>query len=400
MRLLYLTLFPPSADAPHGGARAIAQTIRAMAERHEVALVHFQVDGETPVGSALRECGVRITAVPRLGDHGPLARRIVRGLRLGAAPVRGVPQWAAAVECPRFMAEVEALVQTWRPDVVQAELHVMGPYLAPATACGIPTVLVEHEPGVAMAEERRRQASVVARPWHHLNVAAWRRFEPAVLRSADAVVVFTEQDQRAVQELASPIDVVRIPVTVPLPEATRGPEADPPQLLFVGNFEHPPNRDAAARLTRSILPRVRAACPGTRLVVVGPAAEAFVAEGEGVVVTGWVPDLQPYLEAAAVVVAPLHLGGGMRVKVVEALGAGKAVVATPRAAHGLDVEDGVHLRLAPDDAAFAARVVELLRAPNERAALARRARAWAEAHLGFAHTAEAYDALYRRLVDR
>lgn len=399
MRLLYLTPFPPHADAPHGGARAMAQWIGAMADRHEVTLLHFQAEDEAPVSDDLRERCAHVEAIRRYGDHGPLRWRLWRAARLGAAPVFGTPQWAASVHRGQFEARVRAWVETWSPDVVQAELHVMGPYLRPAAAAGIPTVLVEHEPGVEMAEERLRRASPIARPWHQLNVAAWRRFEPAVLSAARAVVVFTERDRQAVHALAPRADVVEIPIALPISEAA-GPEGEAPSLLFVGNFEHPPNRDAAEHLTGSILPRVRAACPDARLVIVGPSTRTYVQPSEGVVVEGHVPDVQPYLDAASVVVAPLYTGGGMRIKVVEAIAAGKAVVATPRAVRGIEIEDGTHVYLAGDDETFADRIVDLLRAPEERAALGARARAWAQAHLGVGGMADAYDALYRRLTDR
>lgn len=400
MRLLYLAPFPPRADAPHGGARVMAQWIGAMAERHEVVVVHFQTDDEPPVSDSLRAQCTHVEAVRRQGNTGPLHRRLWRAARLGAAPVFGTPQWAASVRDPTFRARVETWIDEWAPDVVQSELHVMGPYLAPAAGRGIPTVLVEHEPGVEMAEERLRRARPLSRPWHRLNVAAWRRFEPAVLEAAGAVVVFTDGDRDAVEALAPLVEVVVIPFAVPLPEAACGPEAVPPEILFVGNFEHPPNRDAADHLTGTIFPGVRAACPEARLVVVGPSAEAYVDPGPGVSIVGRVPDLRGYLESASVVVAPLYTGGGMRVKVIEAIASGKAVVASTRAVRGLDIVPQQHVRLADDDGAFADALIDLLRDPDARADLGRNARSWAESHLQVDAMAEAYDVLYHRLTGR
>ena len=156
-------------------------------------------------------------------------------------------------------------------------------------------------------------------------------------------------------------------------------------MLFVGNFLHAPNIDAAMRLTQSIFPLVRRARPDAQLVIVGPEPPAALqsAGGDGVTITGPVDSVVPYLDAASVVVAPLAQGGGTRVKVLEALAAGKAVVASRRAAAGLDVVDGRHILLADDIGEFAAAIVRLLNDEKARIALARGAREWACAHGGW-----------------
>ena len=111
------------------------------------------------------------------------------------------------------------------------------------------------------------------------------------------------------------------------------------------------------------------------------------------------PSVEPWLNRAAVVVAPLRLGGGMRVKVVEALAAGKAVVATPLAVEGLAVTDGGEVALARTDEEIAEAVAGLIGDPARRAALAARAHAWARAHLGWERCVTAYEALYDRLAE-
>jgi glycosyltransferase involved in cell wall biosynthesis len=118
---------------------------------------------------------------------------------------------------------------------------------------------------------------------------------------------------------------------------------------------------------------------------------------ERVAVCGRVPDVTPYLDAATVVAAPLRQGGGMRVKVLEALAAGKAVVATPLAVEGLDLAPGREALVAHDAAAFADAVALLVQEPARRARIAGTARAWAAAHLGWERSAAAYEALYDHL---
>ena len=160
------------------------------------------------------------------------------------------------------------------------------------------------------------------------------------MREVQAVVVFTERDRLALEALGTGTRVVRIPFGVPAVDTALAPEgAAPPEVVFVGNFRHPANVDAAVWLAGTLFPPVRDRVPDARLTIVGasPTPEVRALAGEAVSVTGPVDDVVPYLDRAAVVAAPIRLGGGMRVKVLEALAAGKAVVATPLAVEGLDV---------------------------------------------------------------
>jgi glycosyltransferase involved in cell wall biosynthesis len=404
-RLLFLTPFPPRFDASHGGARATAHLIGGLAERHEVALLCFRAAEEPSVDAEIRRRCVSIEEVPRRGDHGPLARRVARGARLLAAPFAGRPVWVEAFRDPAFSSRLRRCADVWRPDIVQAEFHVMGPYLRTlglsADGQRARTVLVEHEPGVPVAAERTRAAPFLTRAWHRLDEAAWRRAAPRMLRSPDAIVAFTARDRQALLALAPEAQVETIPIAVPLPGRPSNPAGhDRSTILFVGSFDHPPNRDAAFRLIGRILPLVRAQCPEARLTLVGHQPDGRIESmaGEGVTVTGRVPDVAPYLEAAALVVAPIFTGGGMRLKVLEALAAGKAVVASPLAVEGVGVADGEHVAVARDDAAFADRIVELLRDAPARAALAERARAWAERHVSVHRMVRDYEALYERIL--
>jgi glycosyltransferase involved in cell wall biosynthesis len=191
-----------------------------------------------------------------------------------------------------------------------------------------------------------------------------------------------------------------IPIGIDLPERALDPlGSGEPAIAFVGGYMHPPNVDAALRLLRSIAPAVRRRVPRLRLLVVGadPAREMRDAAGPLDVVTGRVPDVNPYVDEAALLALPIRLGGGMRVKLLEALAAGKAVVATRLAAAGLDVEDGRELVLAETDEEFEAALVGLLEDEQRRGELARNAREWALRNLSWDPRVEAYERLYRSL---
>jgi glycosyltransferase involved in cell wall biosynthesis len=235
----------------------------------------------------------------------------------------------------------------------------------------------------------------------YLDRRAWQRFERAIYSQVRAVVVFTERDRRGVAQRAGQTPIFRIPLGTTVPEQALHPLGrTPSSLLYVGNFEHSPNVAAALRLATRIFPAVHARYPDVELCIVGDHPPAVLRElqTEHIHITGRVPDVMPYLDHAALVIAPLDYGGGMRVKVLEALAAGKAVVASPLAAEGLDVGEGGPLALAETDDEFVHCIVQLLAHPTQRERLAAQARGWACDHLSWDKTVEQYEALYARLL--
>jgi sugar transferase (PEP-CTERM/EpsH1 system associated) len=147
-----------------------------------------------------------------------------------------------------------------------------------------------------------------------------------------------------------------------------------PLLVFTGQMDYQPNIDAVTWFATEILPQVRARHPAARFAIVGRAptiAVRALAQGEGVIVTGAVEDVRPWLAAADVAVAPLRIARGVQNKVLEAMAMARAVVATPAAAEGIDHAGA--LRVADDD--FATAVNDLLERRDEARALGRAARA-------------------------
>ncbi|WP_036725097.1 glycosyltransferase family 4 protein [Patulibacter minatonensis] len=149
------------------------------------------------------------------------------------------------------------------------------------------------------------------------------------------------------------------------------------RLVFTGTMSYPPNAQAAIWMAREVLPLVRVRRPDATLQLVGGGAPPEVeALGtlEGVDVTGRVPALEPVLARAEVAVAPLLSGGGTKLKVLEALAAGRPLVATPVGAEGIEVTHGEHLLVAADAPAFARAVVDLLNDRPAAISLAERGR--------------------------
>lgn len=379
-RLLVLAPFPPRFDATHGGGRTVARLLQLHATRNRVALLMLRRPDEPGIDdevAALCDVVREVTRTP-VGRSPHVAWR---ERRRALALAQGQPLWAASILTRDFGRSLVDLCADWRPDVVQAELDVMGAYLPLAPRPAL-RVLVDHDPSV------RRNAGAFT---------TWRRRRLARRCPADAIVVFTAEDERALRS-AVPLG---IPIaTIPMAWRANGPALDPvgtepPTVLFVGSYRHPPNLSAARRLA-ALLPELRRELPDTVLALVGEDPPADLAAA-GAVVPGRVDDVEPWLDGAAVVAAPIADGGGTRVKVVEALAAGKAVVGSRRAFEGLDLENGREAVIADDDASFARAVVALLKDPSRRRELGAAARAWAERLPSADDVEDAYEALYDSL---
>ena len=192
----------------------------------------------------------------------------------------------------------------------------------------------------------------------------------------------TGLDTQKVQTLENGIDLDRFH---PAHEGRAEPEREGPLIVFTGQMDYAPNGNAVEWFVRSVLPHL----PGVRFAIVGRAPTSRVkALGgiAGVTVTGEVPDTRDWIASADVVVAPLLLARGVQNKVLEAMAMGKAVVASPAAAEGIDAVAGEHLRVAESAEGQAAAINELLAAPKIAAKLGKAARARMVARYGWTAT--------------
>ncbi|MDQ2882706.1 MAG: glycosyltransferase [Actinomycetota bacterium] len=195
------------------------------------------------------------------------------------------------------------------------------------------------------------------------KAAAARELELGLVRATDLTLVVSEHEQALLRSLVPEADVrvlsnVHFPTPageVPGPRARAG-------LLFVGSFDHLPNRDAVAWMAREVLPRVHHRHPGTVLHVVGsnPSPDVLELAGDTVEVHGWVAELVSMHQRCRLSVAPLRFGAGVKGKVGESMAAGLPTVCTPVAVEGMGLAHGEQVLVAADATGFADQVVTLL----------------------------------------
>ncbi|MEQ1895168.1 MAG: glycosyltransferase family 4 protein [Planctomycetota bacterium] len=224
-----------------------------------------------------------------------------------------------------------------------------------------------------------------------------RRLEAESARRYRHHLLCSQDDADTLRARHGALDCAVVPSGFDPERFQLGPNAPPraaARLLFLGSMDYGPNVEAVLRFARESLPAIRAARPETVFEIVGanPTAEVRALAGPGVLVTGRVDTVQPYLARASALVVPLAIGGGTRLKIVEALALSTPVVSTTIGAQGLGLVDGTHLALADGGEAFARATLALLADPAHAARLAARGRTWVDEHYR-------WSVLGRELVD-
>jgi glycosyltransferase involved in cell wall biosynthesis len=244
----------------------------------------------------------------------------------------------------------------------------------------VPILLNTHNVEYIILSRYGRAEKNPIKKWYAMAESNLMRVaERNLFRQIAGAMVCSNLDRKILQELLPELPVSVIPNVVDTDSikpqiAPLGSTRVSPILLFLGVMDWYPNRDAVEYFVHHIFPKVRAECPETRFVVAGrnPPSDfvALFSLESKIEFTGTVPDMRPYLSSASVVVVPLRLGGGTRIKILEACAAGRPVVSTSIGAEGLDLEPGKEILVEDNPEEFARSVVTLLRDPARCDALA------------------------------
>lgn len=387
MRLLFLT--PQLPYPPHQGT-----TIRnfhllaGLARQHEVALLSFADTSQRVDDTPLPDLCSRLYTIPM-----PAARSLPQ--RLLTTLLSPQPDLALRLPSRQFQARLEQWLREESFDVIQVEGIEMGQYalaLRRGRLLGNRTALVFDNHNAEYVLQRRAFLTDVQQPkrWPAAgySLIQWlklRRYERQICQAADRVIAVSETDAEALRRLLPGLRPAVVPNGVDIeffcPERPRPDSAPTANLVFTGKMDFRPNVDAMLWFCDGILPRLRASRPDVTLAIVGRDPHGRVralARRPNVTVTGYVDDIRPYVAGAQVYVVPLRMGGGTRLKVLEAMAMGKAIVSTALGAEGIAGHAGEHLILADTADDFVTAVLSLLADPDRRAALGSRARSLVE----------------------
>jgi polysaccharide biosynthesis protein PslH len=379
---------------PHSGfAMRVYQLARQLALHHRVTLLSYAAAQEREGADALaRELQVRI--VERDATSMP-AKRARQLLSLGSRR----PYSCREVHSRRMQQAIDELCTDDAFDVIQLESSLLCTFSFPSPArLVLDEHNIEYEVFRRMGEGER---SVSRRLFNGVEHARFRRFEQRWWARVDGCIVTSEREARIVAAHESQTPAAVVPNGVDLQYfRPRAGSTEPNSLVFNGILTYRPNLDAAYHLIEDIWPRVLRRCPDAKLTVVGRGYPTDLRNlrRPGVTLTGEVPDIRPYLEHAAVVCVPIRMGGGTRLKVVEGLAMGKAMVSTSLGCEGVAVRDGEHLLIADDADSFASRVLELFDSPASGAKLGRAGRGLVEHEYSWSLAGERVQALYQKLA--
>jgi glycosyltransferase involved in cell wall biosynthesis len=291
----------------------------------------------------------------------------VAGLQRYLDYARSLPL-AVPYAVSRFTSsQVREMLAEWigqrRFDIAVCDFLVSAPNFPRELAT--PTVLFQHNVETVLWKRRAQFAAtwtdrIIAR----IEYAKMIRYEPRQLRRFHHVIAVSEQDRQSLSRMTDPSRISVIPTGVDLTKYTYDPELQPTSQLvvFIGSMDWEPNIDGVEYFCKDIWPLVLARAPEAHLRIVGRDPDSRVKKlvSASVNVTGTVPSVIDHVREAAVLVVPLRVGGGTRIKIYEGMAMGKATVSTSVGAEGLDVHHEHDILLADDPRVFAEYVVRLL----------------------------------------
>jgi sugar transferase (PEP-CTERM/EpsH1 system associated) len=375
MNILYVTPYVPSRIR----VRPL-QFIKALSQTHQISLVSLLCNQyeQVLVQDVAEYCtSVELVRLPKWQAYTNCLRHLPTN----------IPLRVAYYQSPAFVRRIAKLLQVQRIDVIHAELIKVVPALRAALSqVQVPSVY-DSVDCISLYLEQQRQTTSSAP--HKLFVSTelkkMRSYEHEAQKLFDNVVISASRDRDYLIEAGGDpehIHVVPNGVDTQYFVPSHKPR-QPDSLVFCAKLDYYPNVQAVLWFCREVLPLVWKQRPQVTLSIVGnnpPPAINTLSNDKRIAVTGFVPDIRPYLGTATVALAPLQVAAGMQNKVLEALAMGTPLVATSAACKSLEVKHGKHLLIAKEPASFAEALLTLLEQPQQASDLAQAGRFYVEQH--------------------
>ncbi len=397
MKILFLS---PTVPFPltDGGRIRVFNLLKQIAQKSDVTLLALETQPTDADGVAeLQQLGVQVHLVP----NAPTLPRVSFGT-LAKAFFKRQPITVARYDVPTYRRKLRALLANKTFDLVHYEMFHVAQF---HTETRLPSVLSQQNVDSAIW---RRLCSETINPFYKFaywtQQLAFQRYERLLSPKFDAVTCTSDIDAAVFAQHCAKDAIEIIPNGVDIthyrPDFTT--EA-PAHLIYIGSMDWYPNEDAVAFFADEVFPRIQEKVPDVAFSIVGGNPSGRVqklAERDGIVVTGRVPEIKPYFAEATVFVVPLRIGSGTRLKILEALAMGKAIVSTSVGAEGLDLRDGEEIFIADEPDAFADAVTRLLTDEQLRRRIGENGRARVEQDYDWRRIGEKLHGLYESLTKK
>ena len=381
--------FPPTS----GKRIRILSLARHLAKRHRMTfLCHRNANRDEAREAAghLASCGIEVLTVDRQSDAkaGPFPR-LRFGTRMALNLFSPVPYSVQWNDCPRLREAVrryhaEHTVDLWQCEWAPYATALLGMEALPEA---LPWAMMAHDIQSFTWERYYRNETNPLKRWYiKKQWDRYRRYEARVFSQAPMTITVTAEDEQRAREHFSARSTAVVDNGVDVAHyqsLPQQPARNPAEILFLGNLEWRPNLDAVRLLLDEVFPAVLAAEPSARLCIVGRRPPVWLQrrgrETANVEVHADVADVRPFLYRCGAMAVPLRIGGGSRLKILEALACGLPVVASAVGAEGLRLQPGLHFACADQTADMARVLTQWIRNPAPALAMAQAGRAVVEA---------------------
>lgn len=362
LKILFLTNRSPY-PINDGQSRRTYSILKGLARRHEVHLLSLYELPEETHPKCVEHLSTFCERVEMFASP-PKTLSVGMVMRLLRSILSTEPYTIWRHYSGEYVKRVKACLQETSYDVVHCDILPLAYSIRNVT--GPVRTLTDHDVSYLKAQRMAKQRSnPAAKLFIYYEAMKLKRLERRIFRHVDLGITVSEIDRKLLEALCPEghFGVVENGVDVgafaPNPSAT-----ERNTLVWLGGFHHYPNYEAVSFLLKEIYPRIKQNVPQVKLYIVGggvpESLKKLMPVDSSIVFTGYVDDPLPYIQRAAVFIAPILSGGGTKLKVLEAMAVGKAVVSTSIGVEGIDGEDGQHFMVADDPEKFSSVVISLL----------------------------------------
>jgi glycosyltransferase involved in cell wall biosynthesis len=363
MKILFITPYLPSETSGHAGAQLISRNISMLAKNHEITLASFIDSDERRMITDLISKGIDVHTILYPRNQKSMIGKISSGIRNSVAMfnyLKGTePFFFAKYKRKNMENLISTLVNENRFDLVQVEYNVMHHYKKQIK--NIPSVIVFHDISTKVHE----RGMINGNSTHKKSFKIAKRLEPEIGNKFDTVITLTEEDKLYLANLGCETKIHVIPPQINVPNIDKIAKT-PNSICFVGSYNREPNIQAVEILINEVFPKISCS---VSLNIVGKGLGRKIIQTihnlEGVNYLGFVDDIDSFIASQMLMVAPIHMGAGLKMKITHSLACGTPVLTTPIGAEGINIGSENGLWIEESIEALSEKCLELMKNGQE-----------------------------------